>query len=104
MACIATGYYSPRHIIKYMADVVSKNCIFMLNIPPKGDGSFDDEAVAILQEIGKWMRLNGDAIYETKPWKTFGEGGVRYTRKGNVLNAIVCSEINGDLLLASLKD
>ena len=50
------------------------------------------------------MQVNGDAIYETKNWKTFGEGGIRYTTKGNTLNVIVCSELNNDLLLASLKD
>ena len=60
-----------------MADVVSKNCIFMLNIPPKGDGSIDEKAMILLKEIGNWMKVNGDAIYETKPWKTFGEDNIR---------------------------
>lgn len=96
-------YYSTRRIVSSLADVVSKNCIFLLNIPPKGDGSFDEEALLLLQEIGNWMNVNGDAIYETKPWKTFGEGSVRYTTKKNVLNAIVCSDMKGDLLLSSLK-
>lgn len=97
-------YYSSKNIISLMADVVSKNCIFLLNVPPKADGSFDEEAVNILEDIGRWMQVNGDAIYETKHWKTFGEGSIRYTTKGNTLNVIVCSELNNDLLLASLKD
>lgn len=97
-------YYSPKRIISSMVDVVSKNCIFLLNIPPKADGSFDEEAVKLLKEIGGWMQVNGDAIYETKNWKTFGEGSIRYTIKGNTLNVIVCSELKDDLLLASLKD
>ena len=54
-----------------------------LNIPPKADGSFDPEAVSMLKEIGAWLDVNGDAIYGTSPWKTFGEGSVRYTTKGN---------------------
>ncbi|WP_286155914.1 alpha-L-fucosidase [Parabacteroides goldsteinii] len=97
-------YYSSKKLISLMVDVVSKNCIFLLNVPPKADGSFDKEAVDILNGIGRWMQINGDAIYETKPWKTFGEGSVRYTTKENTLNAIVCSELKSDLLLASLKD
>lgn len=98
-----TKYYSARRILSFMADVISKNCIFLLNIPPKGDGSFDEEAVRLLKQIGEWMHINGDAIYETKPWKTFGEGSVRYTTKGDVLNVIVCSDMQNDLLLSSLK-
>ncbi len=97
-------YYSARRIISSMADVVSKNCIFLLNVPSKGDGSFDEKALDLLKQIGDWMRINGDAIYETKPWKTFGEGSVRYTVKGNVLNVIVCSDMINDLLLSSLQD
>lgn len=99
-----SDYFSVNRLLSSMVDVVAKNCIFLLNIPPKADGSFDDEAVAILKGIGAWMDVNGDAIYGTSPWKTFGEGSVRYTRKGNILNAIVCSELGSDLLLASLKD
>lgn len=96
-------YYSARRIISSMADVVSKNCIFLLNVPPKGDGSFDEKTLGLLKQIGDWMRINGDAIYETKTWKTFGEGSIRYTVKGNVLNVIVCSDMEKDLLLSSLQ-
>lgn len=96
-------YYSSRRIISSMADVVSKNCIFLLNVPPKGDGSFDEGTLDLLHAIGRWMKVNGDAIYDTKPWKTFGEGSVRYTVKGNTLNAIVCSDMEKDLLLSSLQ-
>lgn len=99
-----SDYYPVNRILSAMVDVVAKNCIFLLNVPPKADGSFDDEAVSILREIGAWMDVNGDAIYETSPWRTFGEGSVRYTTKGNTLNAIVCSKLESDLLLASLKD
>lgn len=99
-----SDYYPVNRIISALADVVAKNCIFLLNVPPKADGSFDDEAVSMLKEIGVWLDVNGDAIYETVPWKTFGEGSVRYTTKGNKLNAIVCSKLESDLLLASLKN
>ena len=96
-------YYSSRRIISTLADVVSKNCIFMLNIPPKGDGSIDEKAMILLKEIGNWMKVNGDAIYETKPWKTFGEDNIRYTTKDNVLNVIICSDLKNNILLSSLK-
>jgi len=53
---------------------VSKNGNLMRNIPVKGDGSIDELERAIVEEIRVWMNLNGDSIYDTRPWKFFGEG------------------------------
>jgi alpha-L-fucosidase len=67
-------YKSPDEIVQVLADVVSKNGNFLLNIGPKGDGTIPDEAQHILKAIGQWMRGNGEAIYGTRPWHRFGEG------------------------------
>jgi len=95
---------SSDDIIKKVIDVVSKNNNFLLNVPPRGDGSFDDEAVKILNGIGKWFAVNGDAIYGTRPWKSYGEGKIRFTTKGNTLNVFVSELAGKDLTLASMKD
>ena len=55
-------------------DVVSKNGAFLLNIGPKADGTIPEEDTNILQEIGKWMKKMVKLIYDTIPWKVFGEG------------------------------
>ena len=91
-------------IINRIIDAVSKNNNFLLNVPPRGDGSFDSEAVKILNEIGKWFAINGDAIYGTRPWKSFGEGKIRFTTKGNILNIFVSELPANDLILTSMKD
>jgi alpha-L-fucosidase len=67
-------YKSPEEIVQLLADVVSKNGNFLLNIGPKGDGTIPDEAQRILKAIGQWMHGNGEAIYGTRPWHRFGEG------------------------------
>ena len=46
----------------------------MLNIPLRGDGTMDEMERSIVDEIGQWMRQNGNSIYGTRPWKIFGEG------------------------------
>lgn len=67
-------YKSVRTVIHMLADIVSKNGNFLLNIPVRGDGSLDDKSIRVLEGIGDWMAVNNQAIYATRPWKIFGEG------------------------------
>jgi alpha-L-fucosidase len=68
------GYMTPREVIHWLADTVSKNGTFVLNIPGKPDGTIDRKERHILEQIGEWFKINGEAIYSTRPWTVFGEG------------------------------
>ena len=42
----------------------------------RADGTFDEKEEKILNEFGNWMNINKEAIYQTRPWKIFGEGPI----------------------------
>ena len=67
-------FKTPDFLVHQLIDIVSKNGNLLLNFGPRSDGTIPDEVRATLLEMGAWLKVNGDAIYATTPWKTFGEG------------------------------
>ncbi len=57
-----------------LAAIVSKNGNLLLNVPLQRDGQPDSDEIRIVSEIGAWLKVNGKAIYATRPWKIYGEG------------------------------
>lgn len=76
-------YKSAATVIRMLVDIVSKNGNLLLSVPLKGDGSIDDKEEAILADIKAWMDVNGRSIYDTRVWKTFGEGPTADLAQGN---------------------
>ena len=68
------GYKSAASVVRMLADIVSKNGNLMLSVPLQRDGQPDADEIKIVSEIGAWLKVNSEAIYATRPWKTFGEG------------------------------
>lgn len=79
------GYKSAALVVRQLVDVVSKNGNLLLSVPLRADGTFDEKEKAILDEIGRWLKTNGESVYGTRPWLVFGEGPI--AEKGIALNA-----------------
>ncbi len=71
------GYKSAASVLTRLCDIVAKNGNLLLSVPMRGDGTIDDDEVAILEDLGAWMAVNGEAIFGTRPWRVFGEGPTR---------------------------
>jgi alpha-L-fucosidase len=122
-------YKTPKKVIDLLVDIVSKNGNLLLNIPLPASGMPDPEELRILEAITQWTRINGEAIYSTRPWKIHGEGpstkvvvhsdpskfdpnegrqpdltyqDIRFTTKGKTLYALVQGWPGSELIIRAL--
>jgi len=93
-------------VISWLLDAVSKNGTLLLNVSPMADGTIPEDQQQTLLKVGKWLKTNGEAIYDTHSWIKFQETGkqhIYFTVKGEVLYAILLGKWSGsDVVITSL--
>lgn len=116
-------FKSPQFVVDQLIDIVSKNGNLLLNIGPRSDGTIPEQVQQVLLDVGAWLNVNGEAIYGTRPWRTYGEGPTkvaggsfhdtdvanykpedfRFTTKGDVLYVIgLAWPANGEAVVRAL--
>lgn len=118
-------YMTGTQVIQMLVDIVSKNGNLLLNVVQTPEGDLEQDVLDILEEIAGWIAVNGEGIYETRPWKVYGEGpstkkqekgrfggvrdvrayqssDIRFTLKGNTLYAFVMAPPTEDIMITSL--
>jgi alpha-L-fucosidase len=101
-------------VIWRIVENTSKNGNFLFNIGPRPDGVIGDDYKQLLLDAGKWLKVNGEAIYASRPWTRFGEGeslnnrprytakDIRFTTKGDTLYAIFMAWPGAEGVVTSL--
>ncbi|MBN1249499.1 MAG: alpha-L-fucosidase, partial [Anaerolineae bacterium] len=97
------GYTSAASLVTTLMQNVSRNGSLLLNLTQHGRGNLDTQCTQIAKDIGAWLKVNGEAVYASRPFEVWGDGTVIYTRaKGNVY-ATLLGWNGGAVTLSALK-
>ena len=100
---------STATLIQNLADIASKGGNYLLNIGPKDDGTFPQESIDRLRQIGDWMKINSEAIYATKASPLAPLSWGRVTRKESASNTTLYFTVfdwpkDGKLVIPGVKN
>ena len=92
-------FKSSARVIHSLIEIVAKGGSMLLGVGPKPDGTLPEEAIARLQEIGKWVNKNGEAIYNTRATPNFQDNNTFFTKNpaSGKMFALVCLPENTPL-------
>ncbi len=79
----SSSFKTVNELVDVLVDIVSKNGCMLLNVGPQADGAIPEKGRKILLGFGVWMKTNGQAIYNTRPWKIYGQGPTKQDKSGN---------------------
>lgn len=97
-------YKTPKTVVDMLVDVVSQNGNLLLNFPLPNSGRLDSDELAVLDGITRWMTMNSEGIYGTRPWKVYGEGpSVRSEAPGSAMNERSRQPLNADEIRFTTK-
>ncbi|MDZ8117619.1 alpha-L-fucosidase [Pontiella sp. NLcol2] len=68
-------------IVDQLMDIISKRGVLMLSFAPKADGTFPEDQKKMMRELGGWLKINGEAVYATRPYEVYGEVGNQWFEK-----------------------
>ena len=95
-------YMSAKEVIGQLMQNVSRNGTMLLNITQHGRGNLDSLLTRICKDIGAWLKVNGDAVYGSRPFEVSGEKDVEYTRNKGKTYATLLNWNGNSVMLPAL--
>ncbi len=98
-------YKSAHDLIHLLIKIVSRGGNFLLNIGPGPDGDWDTAAYARLKDVGAWMKINSEGIYNSKPVAPYSSNNIFFTqsKSGKEVYAFYLSDKNEVVLPAEIR-
>ena len=97
------GYTDAATLVTTLMQNVSRNGSLLLNLTQHGRGNLDTQCIQIAQDIGAWLKVNGEAVYASRPFETMGDNTVAYTRHNGNVYATLFNWSGGAISLPALK-
>jgi len=95
-------YMDAKKVIELLMKNVSRNGTMLLNLTQHGRGDLDPELIRICKDIGEWLKINGEAVYGSRPFEVYGENYVCFTRNKGSVYATLLDWNGGSITLKSL--
>ncbi len=97
------GYTDAATLVTTLMQNVSRNGSLLLNLTQHGRGDLDSQCVQIAQDIGGWLKINGEAVYGSRPFEVMGDTTVAYTRNNGYVYATLLGWNGGAITLKALS-
>lgn len=95
-------YMDAKKVIELLMENICRNGTLLLNLTQHGRGDLDDEVIRTCKDIGAWLKVNGQAVYASRPFEVYGENKVRYTRNNGYVYATVLDWKDSTIALKAL--
>jgi alpha-L-fucosidase len=96
-------YMDAKKVVELLMKNVSRNGTMLLNITQHGRGDLDPEVTQLCKDIGAWLKVNGEAVYGSRPFEVYGENSVCYTRNNGNVYATLLDWNDGPVVLKALQ-
>jgi alpha-L-fucosidase len=97
------GYTDAATLVTTLMQNVSRNGSLLLNLTQHGRGNLDPQCTQIAQDIGAWLKVNGEAVYASRPFEVSGDSTVQYTRNNGNVYATLLGWNGGAITLKALS-
>jgi alpha-L-fucosidase len=96
-------YKDAASLVWSLMQNVSRNGTMLLNLTQHGRGDLDPEVIRIAKDVGAWLKINGEAVYASRPFEVFGDNSVCYTRNNGYVYATLLNWDGGKVTLPAMR-
>jgi alpha-L-fucosidase len=96
-------YMDAKKAIGLLMQNVSRNGAMLLNITQHGRGDLDPDVIRMCKDIGAWLKINGEAVYGSRPFEVYGENSVSYSCNNGKVYAALMDWQGGTITLKALS-